>query len=73
MFTTAYDILKATIVLFTLIMGVLVLPFFLAGLLIFIAGWIIYMIIKAVRLHNEQEKANAKAKEAEQTRANAGY
>lgn len=56
------DIFKTAVVIIVLIAGALILPFFLTALAVCIICWVIYMLVKATRLYNEQEKANAKAK-----------
>jgi chromate transport protein ChrA len=52
------DILKSVAVLALIIIAILVLPFFLAGVVLLLVGYMIFIIIRAIRLKKERDRAN---------------
>lgn len=62
MWKNIVDCFKAMVVLLLLITGIIALPFFLLGIIGLLLGYIILVIIRAMRIDREKDKANAKAK-----------
>jgi len=62
MLRSIFDAIKSLVVLLLLVGFIIALPFFLTVAVSLLAFYIIFVIIKAIRIHKEEEKANAKAK-----------
>jgi len=72
MLRNIFDVIKSLVVLLLIIGLILALPFFLTAIMSLLAFYMIFVIIKAIRIYREEEKANAKAK-ADAAKASAGY
>jgi isoprenylcysteine carboxyl methyltransferase (ICMT) family protein YpbQ len=63
MWKNVFDGLKAAVVLLLLVTGIIALPFFLAAVVTIAVGYVIYIIIREVRIERERNEAKIKSKQ----------